>query len=217
MRRKRMARFEQMVRAGPSPVRIIDIGGTVSFWELMGWAGREDIRVHIVNLEGQGNAYPNMTVAVGDACDLKDVPDQSFDIAFSNSVIEHVGTMAEKRRMADEVRRVARSYWVQTPNYWFPIEPHFLFPGWQWLPEGVRVGILRRRNVGWNARTPEYEKALQVVRHAQLLSRRDMRALFPEARLVPERFLGLVKSWTAVGESPLAANMNGRAAVRQAS
>lgn len=171
----------------------------MSFWELMGWTGRDDVRVHIVNLEGQPCAYPNMTVAVGDACNLKDIPDQSYDIAFSNSVIEHVGGMPEKRRMAAEVRRVARSYWVQTPNYWFPIEPHFLFPGWQWLPEGVRVKILQRRNVGWNARTPEYTKALEVVRHAQLLSKRDMRELFPEARLIPERFCGLVKSWTAVG------------------
>jgi hypothetical protein len=193
-----MARFETMVRTGPFPVRIVDIGGTVSFWELMGWTGRQDVQIHVVNLEGQPCAYPNMTVAVGDACNLSGIADQSFDIAFSNSVIEHVGGMVEKRRMAAEVRRVAKRYWVQTPNFWFPIEPHFLFPGWQWLPEGLRVSILQRRNVGWNARTPEYEKALEVVRHAQLLSRRDMRELFPEAKLVAERFCGLVKSWTAV-------------------
>jgi hypothetical protein len=53
--------------------------------------------------------------------------DKEFDIAFSNSVIEHVGNDLRIRQMADEVRRVGRNY-LQTPNYYFPLEPHFFFP-----------------------------------------------------------------------------------------
>ena len=69
-----------------------------------------------------------------DATNLHEFGDASFDIAFSNSVIEHLSTFENQARMAAEVRRVARAYWVQTPNFWFPIEPHFLVPAWHWLP-----------------------------------------------------------------------------------
>jgi hypothetical protein len=187
-----------MVRQMPAPVRIIDIGGTVRFWETMGWTGLERARIVVVNLTTQTSQYSNIEAIVGDACDLRTVGSDEFDIAFSNSVIEHVGGPSEQQRMANEVRRVAPTYWVQTPNFWFPIEPHFLIPGWQWLPESVRVAILQRHSVGWNGRCPERERALAVVRHAQLLSRRQLRMLFPDARLVPERICGLVKSWTAI-------------------
>ena len=42
------------------------------------------------------------------------------------------------------MRRIASAYWVQTPNFWFPIEPHFLMPGWQWMPRAVRTELLHR-------------------------------------------------------------------------
>ena len=50
--------------------------------------------------------------------------------------------------MAAEVRRLAPVYWVQTPNFWFPMEPHFLTPAWHWLPVDLRVAMLRRRALG---------------------------------------------------------------------
>jgi hypothetical protein len=99
--------------------------------------------------------------------------------------------------MAREVRRLAPAYWIQTPNYWFPMEPHFLVPGWQYLPERVRVEILTRRGVGWMGRTPDRAKAQEVIREVRLLRQRELKRMFSDATLIPERFGGLVKSWTA--------------------
>jgi hypothetical protein len=98
--------------------------------------------------------------------------------------------------MADEIRRVADRYWVQTPNYWFPIEPHYLVPGWQWLPSSVRVAILRRHNVGQRGRTPDPVEARLLVDHTLLLTGRRLQRMFPDGRLQAERIGGLVKSWT---------------------
>ena len=71
---------------------------------------------------------------VGDAVDMPGISDGAFDVVFSNSVIEHVETYENQRRMAAEIRRVGRRYFVQTPNRHFPLEPHFLVPGFQLLP-----------------------------------------------------------------------------------
>jgi len=43
--------------------------------------------------------------------------------------------------------------------------------------------------------------AERVVDNANLLSRHELGRLFPDARLLPECFMGLVKSWIAVGGS----------------
>lgn len=180
------------------PVRIIDLGGTVRYWERRGWAGRSDVQITLVNLDAQPSEYDNIVSTEGDATRLP-FGDDSFDIAFSNSVIEHLFTLDHQRRMAEEVRRVARCYWVQTPNFWFPVEPHYLVPVWHWLPESVRVAILTRHSVGWAGRTPDAGEALEVIRETRLMRRRELAGLFPGADLVPERIGGLVKSWTAVG------------------
>jgi hypothetical protein len=197
LRARRFAAFARSVEALPKPVRILDIGGTEKYWEQRGWAGRDDIQITLLNLEAHETSHANLTSVAGDATDLSSYEDGSFDIAFSNSVIEHLFTFEQQQRMASEVRRVASRYWVQTPNFWFPIEPHYLVPAWHWLPERARVEILRRRGVGWAGRTPDREQALKVIRETRLMRRREMANLFPDARIVPERVGGLVKSWTA--------------------
>jgi hypothetical protein len=200
LRERRFRLFEQFVEPMPRPLRIVDVGGTNEFWEHRGWAGRDDVEITLVNLEAAEERHPNITPTKGDATDMSEHADRSFDIAFSNSVIEHLFTFENQARMAAEVRRVAdRAYWVQTPNFWFPMEPHFLVPGWQWLPESTRVAILRRRGVGWAGRCPDPEHARAIVEEHRLMRRKELARLFPEARIVGERFGGLVKSWTAVG------------------
>ena len=201
-RSRRFEAFAQLVdglkERRPGPVRILDIGGTVNFWEKRGWAARDDVELVLVNLEGEESPYENIESRVGDATNLSDLPDQSFDIVFSNSVIEHLQTYERQAAMAREVRRLASLYWVQTPNFWFPVEPHFLAPGWHWLPVSVRVALLRRRRWGWRGPCPDPAEARSLVREIRLMRGREIRRLFPDAALRPERIGPLVKSFVAV-------------------
>jgi hypothetical protein len=121
--------------------------------------------------------------------------DDSFDIAFSNSVIEHLFTFDQQAVMARELQRLAPAFWLQTPNYWFPMEPHFHVVGWQWMPIGVRKTVIRRRQCGWRGPCRDDEAADAAVREVRLMTRGQLRRLFPNAVIIPERFGGLVKSW----------------------
>lgn len=180
------------------PVKILDVGGTNSFWQQRGWTGRDDVVITTGNLEEEEKVFENVEPRVLDATDMKEFDDGSFDIVFSNSVIEHLRTLDAQARMAAEVRRLGGAYWVQTPNFWFPIEPHFLTPGWQWLPVSVRVQLLRRRRWGWRGPCPDAAEARTLIEEIRLLKKNEMRALFPDAELVEEHFGGLLKSFVAV-------------------
>lgn len=187
---------EEEGRSGP--VRILDIGGTNSFWEQRGWAGRTDVEVVLVNLEAEPRVHTNIEPRAGDATDLGEFADRSFDIVFSNSVIEHLETKDRQAAMAAEVRRLAPLYWVQTPNFWFPVEPHFLTPAWHWLPVSVRVALLRRRRWGWRGPLPDAAQAELAVREIRLMRGAELTRMFPEATLEREKIGPLVKSYVAL-------------------
>ena len=202
---RRSRRFEAFARLVDGlldqqsrPVRILDVGGTNLFWEQRGWAGRQDVEVVLLNLEAEPPKHENIEPRAGDATNLSEFADLSFDVVFSNSVIEHLGTYEAQAAMAAEVRRVAPVYWVQTPNFWFPVEPHFLTPAWHWLPVDVRVALLRRRRWGWRGPCPEADQARALVREIRLMRGRELRGLFPDATLKEERIGPLVKSFVAV-------------------
>lgn len=197
MRNRRFAFFETLCDNLEGPIRILDIGGTTEFWRQRGWAGREDRQITLVNLKAEEQTEPNIVPTVGDATNLSEIQDAAYDVAFSNSVIEHVFTWENQEKMAAEVRRVGDSYFLQTPNYWFPIEPHFLFPAWHYLPKGVRIAILRRRRVGWRGPCPDPAQARAMVEEIRLLSGKEMRILFPDATIRPEKYKGMTKSWMA--------------------
>ncbi len=144
------------------------------------------------------SGYDQVSFIKGDARDLSPITDHSYDIAFSNSVIEHVGTWADMLRMANEVRRVAVRYIIQTPYYWFPIEPHMRMPLMHWLPESLSYRIVMVHKCGFFEKQSTVLGAMTVVQDARLLDIGQMQALFPDAVIHKERFLGWVKSLTAV-------------------
>lgn len=203
MRSGRMQLFERLLTPLPAPVCILDIGGTNAFWEMRGWANREDVRIVTINLKAEERRHDNIEPRAGDATDLREYASGSFDVAFSNSVIEHLFTFDNQAAMAREVQRVGKAYWIQTPNYWFPIEPHFHVPGWQWMPKRLRVGMLRRWRCGWRGPCSDAIKAKALVDEVRLMSRRELRQLFPLSTIYAERIGGLVKSWVAYGGFPL--------------
>jgi hypothetical protein len=125
--------------------------------------------------------------------------DASFDVIYTNSVIEHVGGLEDQRRMADEIRRVGKRYFLQTPNRFFPLEPHFLFPFFQFLPISIRVFLLRNFHLGWFGRIPDAKRAKEIVESVRLLDRKDMLELFPGAHSYDERVFGMTKSFVVCG------------------
>jgi hypothetical protein len=97
--------------------------------------------------------------------------------------------------MAEEVRRVGKRYFVQTPNLYFPIEPHFVFPLFQFLPIWLRVWLVTHFDLGWYAKIPDRDRALKEVSSIRLLTKKKLRKLFPQARIFEEKYLGLTKSY----------------------
>mgnify|MGYP001034233014 FL=1 len=199
LRRQRFALFTALLTGLPSPVRILDIGGTQDYWHsmapeaaLLGW-----LQVTLLNLQPQAVSMPNFTSLVGDARAMPHFTDRQFDIVFSNSTIEHLGSFAGQQAMAGEVRRVGRGYYIQTPNRYFPIEPHFLFPGFQFLPLRLRAWLVRHFRLGWFPRLADGRQALAEVAAIRLLNEAEFRALFPGALIYRERYLGLTKSFVA--------------------
>jgi hypothetical protein len=202
MRTRRFALFQKLVEELPSPVRILDVGGTNEFWEQRGHAGDDRFQLTLLNLGEQERRWENIQSVAGDACDLSRWTDGSFDVAFSNSVIEHVFTFERQRAMAREIARVARCFWVQTPNYWFPMEPHFHMIGWQWYPRSVRVGLLMKRRCGWRGPCADRKDAESLVDEVRLMNAAELRTAFPDGTLLREHFYGLTKSFVVVRGFP---------------
>jgi SAM-dependent methyltransferase len=186
-REGRYERFLSLCRVGGDD-RILDVGcGAGSALERFNRTN-EIVAVDLKPLESEWLAAPNVSVETADATRLP-YGDGEFDVVFSNSVIEHVPPDGQQA-FADEVRRVGRRYFIQTPNRYFPIEPHYQLPLFQFLPRRIRMALNRRYSLGWQPKG-EWEEIT-------LLTARDLRRLFPDAEIHRERLLGLTKSLMAV-------------------
>jgi len=195
-RRRRAAVFRRLMEPVASTA-ILDVGGYHTFWQWMDSPGS----VVCLNLDpATAGSGPDgrFSYVQGDGRDLP-FADRSFDVAFSNSVIEHVGAYADQEAFASELRRVGRRVFVQTPNRWFFIEPHLLTPFVHFLPPRIRKHLLRYGTVwGWITR-PGREEVEAFHRSTRLLTYREMRRLFPDCRILRERFLYVfTKSFIAV-------------------
>jgi hypothetical protein len=183
-------------------VSIVDVGGTKAYWNIVPERLLDDRKVHItiVNLAGTLTSADNgrFTYIAGDGCDLALLEDNSFHIAHSNSVIEHVGDWPRMVQFATELTRLSPRTFVQTPNYWFPVEPHCMTLCFHWLPKPVRVWLVTRCHLGHWGKAGSIDEAVRLVESARLLSRTMLRELFQDAEIVTERFLGLPKSLIAI-------------------
>ncbi len=195
LRKRRCENFFKFTGDLKRPVRILDAGGTEEYWRSMQLDMKGEAEVFLLNLETRESASLEFHHIVGDICDMSQFRDHEFDIVFSNSVIEHLWTFEAQRKAADEIRRVGKRYFIQTPNYFFPIEPHFVFPFFQFLPRSVRIFLVSHFDLGWCRRAPDRKKAEEMVDSIRLLKKSELRGLFPGDVIEEERFLGLVKSF----------------------
>lgn len=211
--RFRAARFRKVqamidrLLARHGEIRVLDAGGRAEYWNMLAPAVADRVQLTILNYSAELADYSDKTAAhvryenvTGNACNMPQYGDGAFHLVHSNSVIEHVGSYANMMAFAREVRRVGQDYYVQTPNFWFPIDPHIAFPCLHWLPDSVRIAVMTRMSVGVAGKT-DFAGAVERIDDCRMIGQATMRALFPDARHSAERF-GVVfkKSLIAVRE-----------------
>lgn len=140
--------------------------------------------------------YPELDARVGDACSLP-WPDDYFDIVYSNAVIEHVGDFERQRKMACEIMRVGRKWFVATPNRWYPFEFHMRLPFVTWLP--FQLYLKLGRICSYNHVKRRYVFGLKRDSF-RLMTARELRMCFPGSRIVKQRVTFMPETLIAAGE-----------------
>ncbi len=134
-------------------------------------------------------------------------PDKFFDIVFCSSVIEHVTipksqlwnvrsgrefrqrSLERQKEFAGEIARLGHGYFVQTPAKSFPIESHTWLPLMGYLPRRLFLPILSVTNRVWiKSAPPDFN----------LLTKSDMRYMFPDGTILDEGIIGITKSIMAL-------------------
>ncbi|HEY8003875.1 MAG TPA: class I SAM-dependent methyltransferase [Phenylobacterium sp.] len=188
-------KIEEASAALGRPLVILDVGGRPDYWDNVDPVGVD--KIILMNIEAfelsREARFARFETSVGDACDLSAFKDGSIDFVHSNSVIEHVGGWAEQTRMAQEVRRVGRYGWIQTPAWEFPVEPHWRLPIVHWFSRPLQARLLRMRG---RFRKSSIADRREIVESVSLLSQREFTSLFPQTSLFVERLALLPKSYT---------------------
>jgi hypothetical protein len=180
-------------------MHVVDLGGTAEAWHR---SQLKPAHVTVVNLFEPGTSTDRVTAVTGDACDAVRVLEEAvgrsrFDLVFSNSVLEHVGGHANRQRLAEATRAIAPYHWVQTPYRYFPVEPHWLFPGMQFLPVAARTKIALSWPLAHTPSSSEAEARASVL-WTELIGIAELQDYFPESDILRERVAGLTKSIIAV-------------------
>lgn len=167
--------FERTMRLSCSD-KILDVGGGIDSMLIKRIKWKENVTVtglfnEELCLQLSEKYYP-AKVIYANAIDMKIFEDRSFDIVFSNAVIEHVGRKERQLKFANEIRRVGKRYFVATPNYFFPIEQHYKIPLMHFLPKRVKKYLIDVRQLD-----------LGHCETIDLLTASKMQDLFPEATI----------------------------------
>lgn len=186
--------------------RILDLGGTHSYWKAFpdSWLHHNNVKITLLNIEQvsiPSTAIDLFESVKGNACNLAQYRNAEFDLVHSNSVIEHVGGWDKMRAMAEESLRVGKYLYLQTPYFWFPVEPHFLTPFIHWLPMSTRIWLACKIKMGNWPQASSVDEAIRAQQSAVLLDKRMLEALFPDASIHFEKFLGLPKSLVATSRA----------------
>lgn len=194
-RKKRMREFFKTFSPAEH-TKILDIGGTPYNWVI----SKCSSQVTLLNLsepDGFVDAPSNLSFVEGDGTALN-YSDAEFDICFSNSVIEHLGTYDNQIIFASEISRVRKKIWVQTPAKLFPVEPHLMTPFIHFFPKRVQKSMLQNFTLwGWVTR-PSQEVVDRFLSEVRLLTHDEMEQIFPDCQILREKFLGFTKAYIAV-------------------
>ncbi|MEO7558872.1 MAG: class I SAM-dependent methyltransferase [Nitrosospira sp.] len=192
----RPARAKDIAERFPSlldpAARVLDIGGGAFPWSYI----KPSAKITLLNLElpESINDYPEIEFVAGNALHIPFDP-MAFDLVFSNSVIEHVGDYRKQRQFAMGMLNAGKQLYCQTPNKWFPIEPHILTLFIHWFPFSVQRRLVRYFSVWGLVAKPSQKIIDETLRGLNLLSRKEFANLFPGCTMREEKVLGLTKSF----------------------
>jgi len=203
LREKRFALFLKFIRTLSRPLKILDVGGRQEFWDSMGFR-EEGVELYLLNSDKTEVAHTTYKTVIGDARHLDRLFQKGeFDVVFSNSLIEHVPSYEGQCAVASGIRRVGKRYFVQTPNRYFPLEPHFISPFFYILPRRLKVWAVCNiygRLLNKKFRDPRY--AREAIDSIRLLTARELRDMFPDGMLYKEKIFGLTKSFVVYKMEP---------------
>ena len=198
-RKNRFSRF--LIELSPKEgEKIIDLGGEPEFWR----TAKISVDVHCINLDkiefDDSEYLVQLRTSSGDCCELSNEQDNSYDLVFSNSVIEHVGDFDRQKKFADTALRLGKKIWIQTPAKCFPIEPHWFALFIHWFPRKYqyllfRLFALRQRFARVKLTKSEVKAQVDDVR---LMTKGELKKIFPDCKIITERFLFIPKSYVVM-------------------
>jgi len=193
-RSKRMREFESTFDVRDNDF-ILDVGGTKFNWQFI----KANPNVTLLNLTIPTGCKDNgqFSYIKGDATKLE-YPDKSFDIVYSNSVIEHLFTKENQVKMAREITRVGKKLYVQTPAKEFFIEPHLITPFIHWLPIKIEKILMKNFTIWGLITRPSQEYINNFLKERRLLTQKEFVEIFPDCEIMVERFLFMPKSYIAI-------------------
>lgn len=195
-RNKRNKFFLDYCKLFEKPLKILDIGGSDYHWRNTELKNSKDFHITIVNKENQDiKDFTNLSFIKLDVSRLNFFKDDEYELVYSNSLLEHISNFDEQKKLAGEIRRIGKKYFVQTPNYYFPVEPHFLFPFFQFLPERTKINLIKKYNLGWYEKQTNEIKAEELAKSIRLIKKEELKKLFPDGIIFEEKFLTLTKSF----------------------
>ena len=122
--------------------------------------------------------------------------DGCFDIGVASAVLEHVGEFERQVAFLREVSRTCRSFFLTTPNRWFPLEVHSYVPFIHYLPDRAFKRVLGR--LGFTDRDYQEMHLLSAPEVEAALARVGC----PEARIFRQRVAGLTGNLLVVRRAP---------------
>lgn len=185
--------------------KILDVGGTIHIWEMLSFLQNyPKVDIVLLNLRKPSEyemrviqAKKRYKFIEGNALSLP-FKNKSFDIVFSNSLLDHLSSFDNQKKFAEEVKRVGKGYFIQTGNRRFFFEPHFLTPFVHYLPKKIQKKIIRNFTIWGLLTRPSSQVVNSIVDEIRFPTEKEFKALFPEALVIKEKFLFFTKSFVAV-------------------
>ncbi len=200
--RARWRRWELFLHHFPdlADMCVLDLGGYARGWAHVTPRPRRVVTLNLDRDCDGADTGPGIEVVQGDACTPPtSLMSESFDLVYSNSLIEHVGGYFRRCQFSDVVHAAADRHWVQTPYRYFPLEPHWLFPLFQFLTPTARAWVAERWSLAHEFRPGRaHAEVVDWVLSVELLSQHEFRHLFSSSTVMFERIAGLPKSMIAV-------------------